>query len=108
MPRPASESIAGPRTEGVNRESRIASGKPHIRGTTSPDMREICPPVPIEISGQPRAGLDAIARPRTKRGDCKSTIAIGEPHIHVIATAEMKQVCAAVRVEVPCAPRAAL
>src|SRR2546425_10900818 len=72
-------------------------------------MKEVGPAVPIEVPGHPRAGLQAIARPRLEgRASAESAIRLRQPEIGVVRATQMKEVCPAVPIEITGHPRAGL
>src|SRR2546425_7803761 len=75
-PGPQLHSIARPRLEGrASAESAIRLRQPEIGVVRATQMKEVCPAVPIEITGHPRAGLQAIPRPRLEgRASAESAI----------------------------------
>src|SRR5437870_13132416 len=67
-PRTQLHSIARPRLKGrASAESAIRLRQPEIGVVRATQMKEVRPAVPIEITRHPRAGLQAIPRPRTER-----------------------------------------
>src|SRR5438093_3714794 len=102
--------IARPRLERrASAESAIRLRQPEIGVVRATQMKEVRPAVPIEITGHPRAGLQAIPRPRLEgRASAESAIRLRQPEIGVVRATQMKEVCPAVPIEVTGHPGAGL
>src|SRR5438093_5002484 len=93
-PRTQLHSIARPRLEGrASAESAIRLRQPEIGVVRATQMKEVCPAVPIEITGHPRAGLQAIPRPRSEgRASAEAAIRLRQPEIPLVRATQMNEV----------------
>src|SRR5436309_2006510 len=104
------QAIPRPRLEGrASAESAIRLRQPEIGVVRATQMKDACPAVPIEITGHPRAGLQAIPRPRLEgRASAESAIRLRQPEIGVVRATQMKEVRPAVPIEITRKPRTQL